>query len=248
MARKKVKGSKQYRMKVVPHRPVFGLMSVAGIAGLLLVATWSAYYAGQYQERNRSEEQARQLNQLRSQFLNTSTENERLRVELASAEQSALIEQKASEQVRAELVLEQSRIAELREEIAFYRGLMAPAAAEQGVSVGDLTISPTAAERRYQYKLVVQQLAANHQIVTGYVSMKVVGSENGGEASYPLHVLSGDVEAERIGLRFKYFQNIEGELQLPEGFTPERIELSLRSGGRSGANVDKRYAWLVQES
>lgn len=247
MARK-VKGSKQYRMKVVPHRPFSGVLSIAGAALLVLVTSASAYYAGQYhlsrsldQKSSAHERALQQLDELKE-------ENEALRLRVATAEQSLTIGEQANDKVRAELVEKENHIAELKQEISFYRGLMAPADGSEGVSIGRFSISQTSDARRYQYKLLVQQSATRHNLVKGHASFTVVGSQDGQPRRYPLSALSQQVDSEKILLRFKYFQNIEGELQLPRGFEPEGVELSLKSSGRKGFNIEQRYGWLVQKS
>ena len=247
MARK-VKGSKQYRMKVVPHRPFFGAFSLLGVTMLVLSTTAGAYYAGQYQLRKELDQETRDHERALGNLDKLRAEIEALRVRAASAEQSVSINEQASESVRAELVAKDSQIAELKQEISFYRGIMAPDEGSDGVSIGRFSISEAANSGRYQYKLLVQQSAARHQVVTGAVRFTIYGQLNGVETRYALADLSEQVESESIPLRFKYFQNIEGELQLPEGFEPEGVELSLKSSKRKGFNIDQRYGWLVQKT
>lgn len=245
---RKVKGSKQYRMKVVPHRPFFGAFSLLGVTMLVLSTTAGAYYAGQYQLRKELDQETRDHERALGNLDKLRAEIEALRVRAASAEQSVSINEQASESVRAELVAKDSQIAELKQEISFYRGIMAPDEGSDGVSIGRFSISEAANSGRYQYKLLVQQSAARHQVVTGAVRFTIYGQLNGVETRYALADLSEQVESESIPLRFKYFQNIEGELQLPEGFEPEGVELSLKSSKRKGFNIDQRYGWLVQKT
>ena len=247
MARK-VKGSKQYRMKVVPHRPFSGVLSVAGVALLVLATSAAAYFAGQYHLRRGLDQKTLAHEQALEKLEKLQSENEALRLRVATAEQSQVIGDQANEKVRAELVQKENRIAELKQDIAFYRGLMAPADGSDGVSIGRFSISQTSDARRYQYKLLVQQSAARHSVVTGNATFTVVGSQDGQPKRYALSDLSQQVDSEKIPLRFKYFQNIEGELQLPQGFEPEGVELSLKSSGRKGFNIEQRYGWLVQKS
>ncbi|WP_299597038.1 DUF6776 family protein [uncultured Microbulbifer sp.] len=246
MARK-VKGSKQYRMKVVPHRPIHGVFSVLGVTMLVLSTSAGAFFAGQYQLSKSLDEKTRAHIRSQDEVDRLRTEIENLRVRAATAEQSVAIGEQASESVRGELVAKENQIAELRQEISFYRGIMAPSEGSDGVSIGRFSISE-AGERRYQYKLLVQQSAARHQVVTGAVRFTIVGQVDGEARRYALADLSSQVDSESIPLRFKYFQNIEGELQLPEGFVPEGVELSLKSSKRKGFSIDQRYGWLVQQS
>ncbi|MCQ3828051.1 hypothetical protein HXX02_01190 [Microbulbifer elongatus] len=246
MARK-VKGSKQYRMKVVPHRPIHGVFSALGVSLLVLSTSAGAFFAGQYQLSKSLDEKTRAHARVLDEVDRLRAENETLRVRATTAEQSVAIGEQASESVRAELVAKDNQIAELRQEISFYRGIMAPSEGSDGVSIGRFSISESG-DRRYQFKLLVQQSAARHQLVTGAVRFTIVGQSGGEARRYALADLSPQVESESIPLRFKYFQNIEGELQLPEGFVPEGVELSLKSSKRKGFSIDQRYGWLVQQS
>ena len=246
MARK-VKGSKQYRMKVVPHRPIHGVFSALGVSLLVLSTSAGAYFAGQYQLSKNLDQKTRAHARVLDEVDRLRADIETLRVRATTAEQSVAIGEQASESVRAELVSKDNQIAELRQEISFYRGIMAPTEGSDGVSIGRFSISESG-DRRYQYKLLVQQSAARHQVVTGAVRFTIVGQADGEARRYALADLSPQVESESIPLRFKYFQNIEGELQLPEGFVPEGVELSLKSSKRKGFSIDQRYGWLVQQS
>lgn len=243
-----MKGSKQYRMKVVPHRPFSGVITTGGVALLVLITSASSYYAGQYHLRKNLDEKTREYTRVLGRLEALKSENETLRMRAATAEQSLTIGEQASETVRTELVQKESQIAELKQEISFYRGVMAPVDGGEGVSIGRFILSQTADARSYQYKLQVQQSAARRNVVKGAATFSVVGRQDGEPKSYPLKDLSEQVDSESIPLRFKYFQNIEGELHLPEGFVPEGVELSLKSTGRKGFSIERRYGWLVQKS
>jgi hypothetical protein len=42
---------------------------------------------------------------------------------------------------------------------------------------------------------------------------------------------------------FRYFQQLEGNVMLPQGFTPQRVTVSLRGGGQS---VDQKFDWSTK--
>ncbi|WP_444923534.1 DUF6776 family protein [Microbulbifer sp. DLAB2-AF] len=243
-----MKGSKQYRMKVVPHRPFSGVIAVGGVTLLVLVTAAGSYFAGQYHLRKNLDEKTLEYTRVLEKLEALNSENEELRLRAATAEQSLVIGEQASEAVRTELVQKESQIAELKQEISFYRGVMAPAEGGEGVSIGRFILSQTADAHSYQYKLQVQQSAARRNVIKGAATFTVVGRQDGEPMRYALKDLSEQVDTESIPLRFKYFQNIEGELSLPEGFIPEGVELSLKSSGRTGFNIEQRYGWLVQKS
>ena len=46
-----------------------------------------------------------------------------------------------------------------------------------------------------------------------------------------------------IRLRFKYFQNVEGEIVVPDGFVPEKIEISAVAEAPVAKRVDQEFEW-----
>ena len=49
-----------------------------------------------------------------------------------------------------------------------------------------------------------------------------------------------------IRLQFRYFQNIEGELIVPENFEPESVQIVAESEGQNAKTVRKSFVWLVE--
>ena len=45
------------------------------------------------------------------------------------------------------------------------------------------------------------------------------------------------------GFSFRYFQQLEGSVVLPEGFTPKRVRVQLRS---DGSTVDQAFPWQAE--
>ena len=86
-------------------------------------------------------------------------------------------------------------------------------------------------------------MATQHSVISGELNITLVGRRGGELERLGLYQVSDAVDSEDIKLRFKYFQNVEGELILPEGFTPERIELVARSTGKNAAEANKTFNW-----
>ncbi|MEJ2444524.1 MAG: hypothetical protein P8Y42_13885 [Exilibacterium sp.] len=243
-----VKGSKQYAVKVVRYHPHVTML-VRGIGVALVVgAVVGSYYMGSFKSKGLQDKAVAERERLRQELIAKKQESETLRQEVANLRLGAEVDHKASEDVRNEVIALKAKIAELEGDISFYRGLMTPTDNKRGLTIGSLNVISTGVPRRYGYKLVVQQLAANHKLLQGSLQFNVVGRQGDVVRSIALKDLSEQVKEEDIKLRFKYFQNVEGELVLPPGFEPERIELLAKSTGRNAATVEKKFGWLVQES
>jgi len=70
---------------------------------------------------------------------------------------------------------------------------------------------------------------------------------NGKKKSYALRQLSDDIRDYGIKFKFRYFQEIEGDLLLPDGFTPESVEVELQSNSSKSKRVEKVFPWNGKE-
>ncbi|GAB2191450.1 DUF6776 family protein [Sessilibacter sp. MAH2] len=244
----KLKSTKSKQLVVVEHQPWRGriLLLVAVVA--IVLASFGGYWFGGYVLRQEVAELTVAKQALESKLASAEDKVNELRQQSANLRLGSEIDKKASEDVRNQVVELRDKIATLEADISFYRGIMSPKGNQQGLTIGQVDFIATQIPRHYQYRMVIQQLASNHNLISGALTVTVVGRQGGQARQFPLKDLSEQIDDEDIKLRFKYFQNIEGELVLPEGFEPERIELMAKSSGKNGQLVEKKFGWLVQET
>jgi len=160
------------------------------------------------------------------------------------------IDAAALEMVRLDLASQQQTIAELERGIKFYKSLMAPGELQElqeGLSIRSIDIIPEDEPGRYQFRILVQQSTRKHQLLTGSLNVWLLGELDGKVARFDLPGLSEDVPNANIRLRFKYFQAIDGALVLPEGFTPQVVQMSAKSTTPRRSEISKEFPWAVQE-
>ena len=249
---KKVKGSRQYPMIVVPYRPFYHAFCRLLVAILFIVSVLVSGYLGHDKGIKTSSKLESENRQLKDLYEEKQIELDELQQQVANLTVGSQVDRKAEEGIRAEMVVLRERVAELEQETTFYRELMKPNADNSGLTIGSLDILKTNTPRLYKYKLVIQQLAAQHQLLKGYLEFTIVGRQIGEdsqatEQTVPLKDISKDVSVVRIPMRFKYFQRLEGELELPVKFEPEVIEIKAVSTVKGSAAVEKKFSWLVQE-
>jgi hypothetical protein len=240
-----VKGSKVYQWTVVKSRPYARTWQVVALCALVAAAVTGAFVLGQYLEQSSDAIARQELTTLRTELDEVRKAEQRLRQQRENAKLGAEVDRKSLEEVRQEVIDLRAALAALKEENQFYRNLMSPDLNARGLSFGPIEIVQTERPRSFRYKVVVQQLATQHELLTGTLRFSVVGRQDGEAKTLALKELSASVDGNSVPLRFKYFQNIEGELVLPEGFEPERIELEARPSGSNSTAVEKRLAWLV---
>ena len=242
-----VKGSKLHRVKIVEDRPgqrvVLMLVLLVVFTGSVLVS----YYLGHFRGGALQQQAKAEAASLKTELADSQIQVKSLQQSLANIELGAEVDRQANEEVRQQVIELKERIAVLDEENSFYKGLMAPSETRKGLTIGAVEITDTESPRKYNYKVVMQQLATNHTLLSGSLTFTVFGRSAEQPVSYNIGQISDQYKGSSIKLRYKYFQTITGELVLPDGFEPEAIELVANSTGKNATTVKKRFGWLVQE-
>lgn len=234
-------------------RPPFGRRSsrdrwllLAGALLVMLPVAWLAYQQGFRTGVDLHPVLLQELDDLRSE----KDESDRLIADMGqqmvNLRQGARIDRDVAEQVRATVLDTNRELAALKEEIAFYRSLMAPNATETGMGIRSLTVYTTESPHRYEFELVLQQLAVKHKLLRGELSLSVLGRTNEKDVVLSLSELPGGGE-DAIGFKFKYFEKLGGVLTLPDGFVPESITVKARTWRRPVIRVERSFQWLVKE-
>jgi len=170
-----------------------------------------------------------------------------LKQEVALLETHREIDREAYKEVEESLGSLQGKIQEQRDAIAFYRGIVSPADSKPGLRVQDLKLTRGKAEREFNLRLVLVQAMQHDRKVTGDVSLSVEGSQDGVDKSYAFKQLIPADADQGWAFSFRYFQNFDRQLVLPDGFTPERIRVEVRSKTRSIASIEESYAWATTQ-
>jgi hypothetical protein len=171
-----------------------------------------------------------------------------LKQEVAILETNRDVDRESYKAVEVQLTALQAKIQEQRDAIAFYRGIVSPTDGNAGLRVQDLKVTRGKVEREFSVRLVLVQAMKHDRKVSGDVILTVVGDQNGVETSYPLAQLVSDEEDKAWAFSFRYFQNFDRQLVLPDGFTPERITVEVRSRTRSISSIEESFAWETSQS
>jgi hypothetical protein len=243
-----VKGSKQHKMVVVPHRPALAWWVGAACVLALGVASGLGYFVGHAVSNSPpvtpSEAVAAGDPEQANAVLR---ENEALKQQVVSLEQSSAVDKQALAAIQDSLVRQRETIAQLQEDVLFYKQIAEPEStqAELGLVIGQLDLTTTRDPKRLRYKLEFRQQGGTGRL-SGHANVNVLGDQDGQRVSLPLSSLSKSEKNLDIPLGFRYFQNVEGELELPEGFTPERVEVLAATEGDKAKSVQKGFGWVVR--
>ncbi len=170
-----------------------------------------------------------------------------LNEEIALLETHRDIDREAYTQVEVSLTELQSKIQEQQDALAFYRGIVSPVDGNAGLKVQDFRLSRGPREREYQIRLVLVQAMKHDRKVSGDVKLSIAGMENGVEKSYSYDELLPEDGDSKWAFSFRYFQDFDRAVVLPNGFTPETVTVEVQSRTRSIASIEESFSWLSNQ-
>lgn len=171
-----------------------------------------------------------------------------LKQEISLLETHREIDRAAYKVVEQDLTDLQRKIQEQRDAIAFYRGIVSPKDGGRGLRVQNLKLTRGMDERHYSVRLVLVQVMQHDRSVKGVVDFTLDGALNGVATTYTLSQLLPADGNSSWPFAFRYFQNFDRELILPDGFMPETINVEVISRTKSIASVKQSFEWLAGQS
>lgn len=237
----------KYRSVVVQEHPdrrrrlrllVLAAVVLALIIGLLLGSLGSARQLLTLSAQN---------TELAVQLQGAVSELDTLQQAHANSEVRGGVDAAALELVRVEMAQQQASISELEKGLHFYKSLMAGEDEYRGISVRSIELVSAGSSRRFGFRILVQQSARKHDLVQGSLDIKLVGLQGGAEQALELSNITEEIPNPEIRLRFKYFQAIDGFIDLPEGFAPQYFEAVVRVSKPKKAKINRTFPWSVQE-
>jgi hypothetical protein len=196
---------------------------------VLMVGAIIGYFVGNRQELAQSSLLTVQQETLERQ----SKAIGQLKTDLGIKETLLATQKAAFEQLQLTLKDQEAQVQEQKRQLAFFERIMRPTGEQVGVVIDNLTLQETSVPGRYHYRLALTQPAKKRELFRGQVQIKVEGSLADKPKTLSGRELGMKVGEGRYALR--YFQLLEGNWQLPEGFIPDRIRITIAKEGRQPA-------------
>lgn len=223
------------------HRPLL----TASIAIICVVAIGVAGYLLYVNASDWAQHELSALKSERDELVTTvdalRKANTSLREQVAILERAQQVEGKAYQNVDVHLRNLQDEVLALKEEVAFYRGIVS-AGKEKGLNIQTFIVDKETSPGAYRFQLVLTQHLKRVKKITGKVKLKVTDEADGSPKELLLSDMDGK-QANALDFEFKFFQRIEGRFTLPSGFKPERLQINVVSSGKKPASVEKSFEW-----
>jgi hypothetical protein len=232
----------EQRLVVRLHDPRRLRLLLAAFAVVALLAGFGLFKWGEFAAGGAGSRAAARVAELGAAVARLEAETRTLQEELARARTTLEVDREAQAHLQAALAESESRVAALNEELQFYRRIVAPSEGRTGLRVQTFEVVDGQLEHSYRLRLLLVQNPRRSGRASGRVEVALHGQLNGTEASLALEQLAAEPQA----YEFLYFQDVDLEIIIPEGFVPQTAEISLRPSGRNTRTVTASFPWDAQ--
>ncbi len=241
MSQEQKSGHEEY--VVIRHRPGYRLRRTAILLAFSVIAAIVGYAAGMAQGGFRFSSAEASIEVLEEELKTLRAEYTDARQQVINLERGRVIDQQAMKQARSSIVKLETRIASLKSDLTFYKNIMAPSETSKGLQVDSFTLAPDRQANAWDFKLVLTQVGNNKSYISGVVAVNVIGLRDEEKEVIALRDLSQDIEDLGVKFRFRYFQDVEGLLTLPDGFEPIEIQVVAQAEGRKSSQAERTFDW-----
>lgn len=175
-----------------------------------------------------------------AQWRTQQTRIDELEQRSATLARSEQISRDANRDLQTTLAERDEEIAGLRADVAFYERFVGATAQRRGLSVHEFTLQPQDTQA-WHFTATLTQNLNRGAVNAGRLLVSVEGTQAGKLRRLAWADLRQQANAPGVPYSFKYFQEVEGDLLLPEGFKPVRV--IARVVPQNGAAVEQSFPW-----
>ena len=208
------------------------LVLLLGVAGYLLL----------FSGHGGNDLSAAQVSELRATIAALRQKNQELREQLARAVRSSEIDSKAGDELMTTLARREKELLDLREELNFYKSMVTAGGKAGGsLSIRSFALKAADDKGKFHYKLVLARVDGKGKPIKGRVQLRLQGRKGDEGVTLEWRDISSGGKMPRF--RFQFFQTLEGELSIPEGFRPEHILVKVIPEGKKQQSVQQSFSW-----
>jgi hypothetical protein len=230
------------------HAPKRRIVLMVVLALLGLFAAYVIYELGRYNAGYDRLAVAQERTELEVEIEHLQKTNHELRTKLAELDTIRVGRAREQAEVARTIGDLQAQVARESQELAFYRGVVTQGAAEIGVKIGQVRISPGRRGSQFTVHLALLRSGRPDGVVTGTIAL-VVDGDIGSQSDAPLDLpaLTGG-KLHELPFNFRFYQNFDQEIAIPMGFKPEHLAVEVHSSRKDIAPLVQTFQWSLEPS
>lgn len=231
----------QTRKIITIQRPALWLLNIVIFICMILILLWVSYEYGRSTAGFDSAGTSAYIDQLRSQLEESQAEIVETNRRATMLERNNQIDGDVSAQLKKTLAQSQNEVQELKKELSFYKSIVAPEEGSQSIAIQTIQLKQNETGG-YDYKIMISQRGRNDQFARGTINVSIEGMSQGKPVTLQLADVSKDIK-KPMKFGFKYFQNFEGVMTLPDAFQADTLHILVEPSGGKIKTVDEQFAW-----
>lgn len=150
------------------------------------------------------------------------------------------IDKTAYADLKVSLKESSNNMTNLRDELNFYRNILSPDENGTGIQVDLFSINALDEPGRYQYEFTLIQMQPHDRPMVGSLDVEIEGVSEGIRKIVDVTIFGDSLEKK---LNFTYYRRVQGEFNLPAGFSPSGMSISFSADSDSTVAVSQTYPW-----
>ncbi|MCK4675829.1 MAG: hypothetical protein KAT61_07915, partial [Gammaproteobacteria bacterium] len=147
----------------------------------------------------------------------------------------------AHSQLKESLAQAQNETLKFKKELSFYKSIVAPEQGGRSIAIQTVQLKQNEAGG-YHYKIMVSQRGRNDKFARGTIDVSIEGVNKGKSVTLKLADVSNDTK-KPMKFGFKYFQNFEGVMNLPDAFQADSLHVKVKPSTGKLKAIDEQFAW-----
>ena len=223
------------------QRPHLWLLSLVLIICMFMLSIWFSFEYGRNIAGYDSADAGAYIDQLQAQLEEAQGEIVESNRQATMLKRNSRIDDDASGQLKETLAQAQNEVLVLKKELSFYKSIVAPEQGDRSIAIQTIQLKKNAAGG-YDYKIMVSQRGRNDRFARGTIDVSIEGVNKGQPVTLKLADVSNDTK-KPMKFGFKYFQNFEGVMTLPEAFQPDIVRVKVKPSTGKIKSIDEQFAW-----
>jgi len=207
--------------------------------------SWQVYDFGRQQGGFRAEARDQVEADLLARIARLEQEREALRAAAARFERAGQIDRAAADGVKSQVLALEEERAELRRQVAFLKTLVS--GGEGAMLVLDDHNLTRVGERSYRFEVTLSKETDDDETVVGQVLIRIAGEADGATRKLDMEAFT-DGKRTNIGIKFRNYQKLRADIELPDGFEPASIEVAVKPDGKSFKALEQAYDWKLSDA
>jgi hypothetical protein len=215
----------------------------AGLAAIVLFALWGGFEWGRSRGGYDVAEAVLERRALQSQISDLKSRLAESEAKLVASDVARKVDREAYAQVGRSLADLQTRLGAQGQELAFYRSVIDPNEGITGMRIQRLKVLPATQPRHFRVRIVLVQAARQDASAVAAADFTVDGTLRGRAASLSLAAIG--TSSRVLNFSFRYFQELEAEIELPPQFLPQTLQVEVRPS-KGAAPIRQAYPWKLE--